>query len=73
MGREVRPGRSLVVRRVARAVLWAGGGGHRCCVRGLVMGFPLLATGGGVRGRARRRVAGAVGACRCLPAASRSS
>ena len=32
-------------------VVWVGGGGRRCRVWGLVMGFPLVAVGGGTRGR----------------------
>ena len=37
--------RQLVVQRVTSAVVWAGGDG-RCRVRGLVMGFHLVAAGG---------------------------
>ena len=70
----VPPMRRLVVRRVRRAVVWARGGGvHRCCVRGLVMGFPLVALGGGVRRPAHRRGAGAVGVGGCLRIVSRCS
>ena len=66
-GREVRPVWRLGVRRVVRAGRVGGGGAaRRCCVRGLVMGFRLVAAGGGAHGRARRRGAGAVGACGCL-------
>ena len=42
------------------------GAGRCCCVRGLVMRFPLVAAGGEVRGRARQRGAGAVGVVGCL-------
>ena len=50
-GCRARPVRPLVARRVARGVVWAGGGGsHRCRVWGLVMQFPLVAAGGGARG-----------------------
>ena len=50
--------RRLLVRRVARVVVWAGGGGGRCCVRGPVMGFPLVAA---ERGGSGRRVGGGRG------------
>ena len=71
--RQRRPTRArrLVVQRVARAVVWAGGGGCCCCVRGLVMQFSLVAAGGGVLGRARRRGAGAVAVGGCLRMVSR--
>ena len=60
--REVWLVRQLVVRRVVRAVVWAAGEGvgGRCCVRGLVMGFSLVAVGRAVRGGARQQGAGAV-------------
>ena len=63
--------RRLVVRGVVRGVVWdGGGGGRRCCVWDLVMGFPLMAAGGRPRGGVCPRwlgVAGALGVfARCI-------
>ena len=43
--RRVRPVRWLVVRDVMGEVVWVWGGGRRCRVWALVMGFSLVAAG----------------------------
>ena len=62
----------LVAGRVARGMVWAGGGGRHGWVRGLAMGFPWAVAGGGVCRWVRRREVGMVGVggglrvvCRC--------
>ena len=47
--------RRLVVRGVLGMVVLVGGAGRRCCAQGLVMGFLLVAAGGGTRGGACRQ------------------
>ena len=58
--------RRLVVLCVVRGVVWVGRGGRFHRVRGLVMGFPLVAAGGGPRGGLCRRGLWVVGVVRGL-------
>ena len=61
--------RWLVVRGVMGGMVWVGGGGRRCRVWGVVMGFLLAAGGGGTRGgvcRRGHRYQWAAGGCRVL-------
>ena len=61
--------RRLVVRGVMGGMVWVGGGDRRCHVSGLVMGFLLVAAGGGTRGgvcQRGHRNQSADGSCRVL-------
>ena len=61
--------RRLVVWGVMGGVVWVGGGGCRCRVWGMVMGFLLAAAGGRIRGgvcRRGHRYQSACGGCRVL-------